>query len=76
MPGANLLAWPGVDTPPDVALANVANLKIVYAYDSTTGKWTRFIPGAPGYVNNLGGLKKGTAYWFIASGPGQVPFQP
>ncbi|HEY6509939.1 MAG TPA: matrixin family metalloprotease, partial [Vicinamibacterales bacterium] len=76
VPGANLLAWPGIDTPPAVALANVPNLKIVYAWDPTTGKWSRFIPGAPGFVNNLSVLKKGGAYWFIATGSGQVPFQP
>jgi len=54
----------------------VANLKIVYAYDPATGNWTRYVPGAPGYLSNLASLKKGGAYWFIATGSAQVPFQP
>jgi hypothetical protein len=75
-PGANLLAWPGNEAPPAVALAGVPNLKVVYAYDPVSGHWTRYIPGAPGFLNNLAMLKKGGAYWFIASGSAQIPFQP
>lgn len=75
VPGANFLAWPGNDTPAGPALAGVANLKVVYAYDPLTGNWSRYIPGAPAYVNNLTTLKKGVAYWFIATGSAQVPFQ-
>jgi hypothetical protein len=75
LPGANLFAWPGNDQPPAQALAGVANLKIVYAYDPATGHWRRYVPGAPGYLNNLQVLKKGSAYWFIASGSAQVPFE-
>ncbi len=76
LPGANLMAWPGGDLPPAEALANVPNLRIVYAYDSATGNWTRFVPGAPSFINNLPLLKKGGSYWFIATGSAQVPFQP
>ena len=67
---------PGSDLPPAVALAGVPNLKIVYSYDPATGNWTRYIPGAPAYVNNLLSLKKGSAYWFIATGSAQISFQP
>ncbi|MGE3077185.1 MAG: matrixin family metalloprotease [Dehalococcoidia bacterium] len=76
VPGANFLAWPGNDLPPAVALAGVPNLKIVYSYDPSTGNWSRYIPGAPAYVNNLLSLKKGGAYWFIATGSAQITFQP
>jgi len=75
LPGANLFAWPGNDAPPSAALAGVANLKVVYSYDPLTGDWKRYVPGAPGYLNNLPVLKKGNAYWFIATGSAQVPFE-
>jgi hypothetical protein len=74
LPGANLFAWPGTDMPAAQALAGVANLRIVYAYDPGTGNWTRYMPGAPAFLNNLGTLHKGQAYWFIASGSAMVPF--
>ncbi len=76
VPGANFMAWPGSDLPPAVALAGVPNLKIVYSYDPASGNWSRYIPGAPAYVNNILSLKKGGAYWFIATGSALVPFQP
>lgn len=76
VPGANFMAWPGGDLPAAAALANVPNLKVVYSFNPATGDWVRFIPGAPAYVNNLIALKKGGAYWFIATGSAQVPFQP
>lgn len=76
LPGANFMAWPGSDLPPAAALAGIPNLKIVYAFNPATGDWSRYIPGAPAYVNNLLALKKGGAYWFIATGSAQIPFQP
>lgn len=76
LPGANLMAWPGGDVPPAQALADVPNIRIVYSFDPATGNWTRYIPGAPSFLNNLTLLKKGRAYWFIATGPAQVGFQP
>lgn len=76
VPGANLIAWPGSDVSPAQALASVPNLRIVYAWDPATRSWSRFVPGAPGYVSNIATLKKGVSYWFISSGSGSVPFQP
>lgn len=75
-PGANLMAWPGGDLAPAQALLGVQNLRIVYAYDASTGHWTRFVPGAPSFLNNLATLKKGGSYWFIATGSAQISFQP
>jgi hypothetical protein len=48
----------------------------VYAWDPVTHQWSRFVPGATGYLNNLLSLKKGVAYWFIAAGTANVPFKP
>jgi len=77
VPGANLFAWPGNDLPPAVALAGASsNLKIVYAWDPITQSWSRYAPGLPGYLNNLTTMKKGSAYWFIATGSTQIAFQP
>lgn len=76
VPGANLIAWPGNDIPPAQALAGVPNLRIVYAWDPATRTWTRYIPGAPSYVNNISTLKKGLSYWFIATGSSSIPVQP
>lgn len=76
VPGANLIAWPGNEVPPAQALAGVPNLRIVYAWDPVTRTWTRFVPNAPSYLNTILSLKKGVAYWFIATGSGDVPFQP
>ena len=61
---------------PAVALANVPNLRIVYQWDPATRTWSRYVPGAPGFVSNIPVLKKGLAYWFISTGSGNVPFQP
>lgn len=76
VPGANLVAWPGNDISPAQALASVPNLRIVYAWDPVTKTWSRYVPGAPGYLSNIATLKKGAAYWFISTGAGTVPFQP
>lgn len=70
------MAWPGSDMPAAQALATVQNLKIVYSYDPATGNWTRYVPGAPSFLNNLTFLKSGGAYWFIATGSAQIAFQP
>lgn len=76
-PGANLLAWPGADLPPAVALAGQGGaIKIVYAWDPATGSWLRYAPGLPSYLNNMLLMKKGGAYWFIANSAAQVPFVP
>jgi hypothetical protein len=48
----------------------------VYSYDAATGKWSRYVPGGPGFLNSMTVMKKGAAYWFIAAGSAQVPFTP
>lgn len=76
VPGANLLAWPGGDLPPSVALGAMAGtIRIVYGYDTATRTWVRYAPGLPAYLNNMALLKKGQAYWFIAKGTGLVEFE-
>ena len=77
VPGANLLAWPGNDASPAEALdGQGSGLRIVYSYDPATGSWLRYGPGLPSFLNTLTLLRRGQAYWFIASGPAQIPFVP
>ena len=76
LPGANLLAWPGGDLPPAVALGAIAPaIRIVYGYDTASGTWVRYAPGLPAYLNNMAVLKKGQAYWFIAKSSALVAFE-
>jgi hypothetical protein len=69
VPGANLFAWPGGDSPAAQAVGSVPNLKVVYSYDPVTGNWSRYVPGAPAFLNNLLTLKQGAAYWFLPARP-------
>lgn len=51
---------------PAVAFAGNTNVAVVYEWDATTGEWTRYFPGLPGFLNNLRVLREGNAYWVIA----------
>lgn len=73
LPGANLLAWPNADGPAAGALGSQAGtLAAVYAYDAATATWLRYFPGLPPYASNLRDLHRGQAYWFIATGAGEI----
>lgn len=76
VPGANLLAWPGNNLPPAQALAGLEKqIQIVYSWDPVSGTWQRYGPGLPWYLNTMETMKKGNAYWFIATGSGQIRFE-
>lgn len=75
VPGANLLAWPGNNLPPAQALAGLEKqITIVYSWDARTGTWQRFGPSLPSYLNTMDTMKKGNAYWFIATSPARILF--
>lgn len=76
LPGANLMAWPGTDAPPAVALAGQTGIQAVYSYNPATKTWLRYLPSTPAFVNNLAVLKQGQAYWFISSSALQIPYVP
>lgn len=76
LPGANLMAWPGSDAPPQVALAGQPGIQAVYSYNPVTRTWSRYIPALPAFVNDLTMLRQGQAYWFIASTAAQLPYSP
>lgn len=75
LPGSNLLAWPGNDQAPGVALGKQGtSIRIVYEWDPDSGEWKRYAPDLPNFVNNLSMMRKGHAYWFIARAALQLPF--
>jgi len=69
--GANLVAWPGRTAPPADALSG-SQIAAVYAYDSRTGTWLRYIAAQPPYLNTLTALVEGQPYWFISARPASV----
>lgn len=72
-PGANLMTWPGNDAPVSEALKGSTGIAAVYSWDAASGQWLRFIPGLPGFVNNLQKVERGRAYWFLAKGTASLP---
>lgn len=76
LPGANLLAWPGNDLPPALALAGAPSIRAVYEYDPWSGQWKRYVADAPAYVNTIALLRRGGVYWFLASGPASIAIEP
>lgn len=71
-PGANLVAWPGSPVSPAEVFGPGSQVAVVYEWDPATGTWKRYLPGMPGYLNTLGQLRPGVAYWVIARGQAQV----
>ncbi len=72
-PGANLMTWPGDDTPMSEALKGSTGIAAVYSWDAASGRWLRYIPGLPDFVNNLKKVERGRAYWFLAKGTASLP---
>ncbi|PFG75174.1 CAP domain-containing protein [Tepidiforma thermophila] len=71
-PGANLIAWPGSPVSPAEVFGSNSQVAVVYEWDPATGTWKRYLPGMPAYLNTLGQLRPGAAYWVIAKGQAQV----
>lgn len=66
LPGINLLTWPNADASPASVLGPNSGIAAVYSYNAATGRWERYFPGLPPFVNTLTTLQRGRAYWFIA----------
>jgi hypothetical protein len=52
-----------------VLKGNEDEIVAIYAWNSATGRWDRYIGGGPGYVNNLASLEGGTIYWVDVKRP-------
>ena len=77
VPGANLVTWPGASQLAAGALGDKGSaLNVVYSYDKASNTWLRYGPGLPSYLNTLGQLQKGEAYWMIASNAAQISVAP
>ena len=71
--GANLVTWPGEDTAPWNALNDtLKNVTAIYSYDAQAGQWRRYSPRLLAIGNTLDTLRKGDAYWVIASGAAEL----
>lgn len=67
-PGWNLLTWGGEEMAPSAAIAasNPAAIEVIYVWDAEAGRWRRYGPGLPGYLNDLKTLKSGDIIWLSA----------
>jgi hypothetical protein len=59
---------------PSQALAGQTVITVVYEWDPVAKAWKRYAPNVPPYVNNLGALSQGKAYWFLTSGPALIAY--
>lgn len=72
-PGVNLIGWPNKSTAPRQALKNLDSvIEVVYGWDKTTGRWQRYGPGMPDYVNTLSRLEQGKAYWVVVNSDAMI----
>jgi len=51
----------------------MSGIVAIYAYDASAGRWLRYVPGLPSFVNNLSRVHRGQAYWFISSTKSSLP---
>lgn len=67
-PGWNLLTWGGEEMSPQQALSasDPGAIEVIYVWDAAAGKWRRYGPGLPGYLNDLKTLKSGDIIWLSA----------
>ena len=67
-PGWNLLTWGGEEMTPQQALSasEPGAIEVIYVWDPAAGKWRRYGPDLPGYLNDLKSLKSGDIIWLSA----------
>lgn len=73
-PGANLVAWPGNNISAAEAFGSSTSISVVYEWDPANKEWKRYFPGLPAFLNNLGTLRQGGAYWIIAKNKSNLVF--
>lgn len=66
--GFNLVTYAGAAQPTAHAIASLTTSVVaVYEWDPATESWRRFIADVPAYVNTLGSLRPGWAYFVVMS---------
>jgi uncharacterized protein YkwD len=74
-PGANLITWGGKDSTLAEGLKDGGQtVVVIYKYDPKSGGWLKYGPDLPGYMNNLGEVKQGEAYWVIVKSGIELQF--
>lgn len=66
-PGWNLATWGGDAVPPAQLLAGASSsIEIIYVWDPESGKWRRFGPNLPSFLNDLKVVHPGDVIWLNA----------
>lgn len=67
-PGWNLVTWGGGEMTPQQALSasNPSSIEVIYVWDPESGKWRRYGPSLPSYLNDLKTVKSGDVIWLSA----------
>ncbi|MCC6381951.1 MAG: hypothetical protein IT304_05545 [Dehalococcoidia bacterium] len=69
--GWNNVPYLGATLPPNEALGSIAGqYDAVYRWNTTSGKYDVYAPGAPAYVNTLSQINQGDAIWVNVTGQG------
>lgn len=68
-PGWNLLTWGGDSISPEKALANSnpTAIEMIYVWNPEAGRWQRYAPNLPAYVNDLQIIHSGDVIWLSAA---------
>ncbi|MGE3075104.1 MAG: hypothetical protein AB7N24_15220 [Dehalococcoidia bacterium] len=68
-PGWNLLTWGGEPMSPEKALSssNPAAIEMIYVWNPETGRWQRYGPNLPAYLNDLKTINSGDVIWLSAA---------
>ncbi|MCC7365876.1 MAG: CAP domain-containing protein [Dehalococcoidia bacterium] len=66
--GPNLVLWPGGETSPAEIARQAGSIEMMYAWDAATGRWLRYGPGLPWYVQTMGKVTTGDTLWIITGG--------
>ena len=66
----NLVTYSGPGQPVMAALASIRGAVVsVYAWDPASGRWAKYAPGLPAYVDSFTTLQPGRVYYLQLSQP-------
>jgi hypothetical protein len=78
VPGWNLVSTPVelLDDRLDIVLQSIDGLYTsVWAYDSASGVWKRYVVGGPAFLNDLETIEEGKGYWIYMTASATVILQ-
>ncbi|MEO6397875.1 MAG: CAP domain-containing protein, partial [Tepidiformaceae bacterium] len=66
--GMNLVTYAGETQPVSGAIRSLQGyVQAVYEWDATNGRWEKYAPDVPGYVNSFSSLDRGAVYYIEVS---------